>query len=200
MDLLLHFKVNEGDENNINIQEYKLYGDVEIKSEKCLVDEGGEVVLTEFPVPEFKNCTLMKKGDEGFYEYKDYRQGENAELAGGYVSLKAMRLNEITDFVKQMSREFPWLHKCYKKFDVANIGVVHNLDIYLYEPYYEIDVDLEISNENVVDHNEDYKLVDVGDDLYELRNLDDEIISTSTFNNIEDALDEIDERNIGIEP
>lgn len=34
MDLLLHFKVNEGDENNINIQEYKLYGDVEIKCEK----------------------------------------------------------------------------------------------------------------------------------------------------------------------
>ena len=24
MDLLLHFKVNEGDENNINIQEYML--------------------------------------------------------------------------------------------------------------------------------------------------------------------------------
>lgn len=117
----------------------------------------------------------------------------------GYVSLKAMRLNEITDFVKQMSREFPWLHKCYKKFDVANIGVVHNLDIYLDEPYYEIDVDLEISNENIVDHNEDYKLVEIEDDLYELRNLDDEIISTSTFNNIEDALDEIDERNIGIE-
>lgn len=40
MDLLLHFKVNEGDENNINIQEYMLYGDVETKSEKCLVDEG----------------------------------------------------------------------------------------------------------------------------------------------------------------
>ena len=118
----------------------------------------------------------------------------------GYVSLKIMRLNEITDFVKQMSREFPWLHKCYKKFDVANIGVVHNLDLYLDEPYYEIDVDLEISNENVVDHNEDYKLVEIEDDLYELRNLDDEIISTSTFNNIEDALDEIDERNIGIEP
>ena len=85
MDLLLHFKVNEGDENNINIQEYMLYGDVETKSEKCLVDEGDEVVLTEFPVPEFKNCTLMKKGDEGFYEYKDYRQGENAELAGGRI-------------------------------------------------------------------------------------------------------------------
>lgn len=65
--------------NNINIQEYMLYGDVETKSEKCLVDEGDEV-LTEFPVPEFKNCTLMKKGDEGFYEYKDYRQGENANL------------------------------------------------------------------------------------------------------------------------
>lgn len=46
MDLLLHFKVNEGDENNINIQEYMLYGDVETKSEKCLVDEGDEVVLT----------------------------------------------------------------------------------------------------------------------------------------------------------
>lgn len=40
MDLLLHFKVNEGDENNINIQEYMLYGDVETKSEKCLVDGG----------------------------------------------------------------------------------------------------------------------------------------------------------------
>ena len=117
----------------------------------------------------------------------------------GYVSLKAMRLNVITDFVKQMSREFPWLHKCYKKFDVANIGVVHNLDIYLEEPYYENDVDLEISNENVVDHNENYKLVDVGDDLYELRNQDDEIISVSSFSNIDDALDEMDERNIGME-
>ena len=42
MDLLLHFKVNEGDENNINIQEYMLYGDVETKSEKCLVDEAME--------------------------------------------------------------------------------------------------------------------------------------------------------------
>lgn len=110
-----------------------------------------------------------------------------------------MRLNEITDFVKQMSREFPWLHKCYKKFDVANIGVVHNLDIYLDEPYYEIDVDLEISNENVVDHNEDYKLVEIEDDLYELRNQDDEIISVSSFNNIDDVLDEMDERNIGME-
>ena len=114
----------------------------------------------------------------------------------GYVSLKAMRMNVVTDFVKQMSKEFPWLHKCYKKFDVANIGVVHNLDIYLDEPYYEIDVDLEISNENVVDHNEDYKLVEVGNELYELRNFDDEIISTSIFNNIEDALDEMDDKNI----
>lgn len=74
--------------------------------------------------------------------------------------------------------------------------MVHNLDIYLDEPYYEIDVDLEISNENVVDHNEDYKLVEVGNDLYELRNFDDEIISTSIFNNIEDALDEMDDKNI----
>jgi hypothetical protein len=108
-------------------------------------------------------------------------------------------LNEVTDFVKQMSKEFPWLHRCYNKFDVANIGVVHNLDIYLDEPYYEIDVDLEISNENVVDLNEDYKLVEVGNDLYELRNLYDEIIGTSTFNNIEDVLDEIDGKNIGME-
>lgn len=98
MDLLIHFKVNEGDGNNINIQEYKLYGDVEIKCEKCLVDEGNEVVLTEFPVPEFKNCTLMKKGDEGFYEYKDYRQGENAELAGGYAVSGILQQNKRFDF------------------------------------------------------------------------------------------------------
>ena len=98
MDLLLHFKVNEGDENNINIQEYMLYGDVETKCEKCLVDEGDEVVLTEFPVPEFKNCTLMKKGDEGFYEYKDYRQGENAELAGGYAVSGILQQNKRFDF------------------------------------------------------------------------------------------------------
>lgn len=86
------------DENNINIQEYMLYGDVETKSEKCLVDEGDEVVLTEFPVPEFKNCTLMKKGDEGFYEYKDYRQGENAELAGGYAVSGILQQNKRFDF------------------------------------------------------------------------------------------------------
>lgn len=98
MNLLLHFKVNEGDDNNINIQEYKLYGDVEKKYDKCLVDEGNEVVLTEFPVPEFKNCTLMKKGDEGFYEYKDYRQGENAELAGGYAVSGILQQNKRFDF------------------------------------------------------------------------------------------------------
>ena len=56
-----------------------------------------------------------------------------------------------------------------------------------------------ISNENVVDHNEDYKLVEIEDDLYELRNQDDEIISVSSFNNIDDVLDEMDERNIGME-
>ena len=56
MDLLLHFKVNEGDDNNINIQEYMLYGDVETKSEKCLVDEGTRVVLTEFPVPNLQTA------------------------------------------------------------------------------------------------------------------------------------------------
>ena len=50
-----------------------------------------------------------------------------------------------------------------------------------------------------MDLNEDYKLVEVGNDLYELRNLYDEIIGTSTFNNIEDVLDEIDEKNIGME-
>ena len=98
MNLLLHFKVNEGDENNINMQEYKLYGDVEKKFDKCLVDEGDEVVLKEYPVPEFKNCTLMKKGDEGFYEYEDYRQGENAELAGGYAVSGILRQNKRFDF------------------------------------------------------------------------------------------------------
>ena len=65
MDLLLHFKVNEGDENNINIQEYMLYGDVETKSEKCLVDEGDEVVLTEFPVPECGAAMQIKNGRRG---------------------------------------------------------------------------------------------------------------------------------------
>ena len=98
MNLLLHFKVNEGDDNNINIQEYKLYGDVEKKYDKCLVDEGNEVVLKEYPVPEFKNCTLMKKGDEGFYEYKDYRQDENAELAGGYAVSGILQQNKHFDF------------------------------------------------------------------------------------------------------
>lgn len=98
MNLLLHFKVNEGDENNINMQEYKLYGDVEKKFDKCLEDKGDEVVLKEYPVPEFKNCTLMKKGDEGFYEYKDYRQGENAELAGGYAVSGILRQNKRFDF------------------------------------------------------------------------------------------------------
>ena len=103
-DSIPEYKVEESkknmnlSENNINIKEYMLYGDVETKSEKCLVDEGDEVVLTEFPVPEFKNCTLMKKGDEGFYEYKDYRQGENAELAGGYAVSGILQQNKRFDF------------------------------------------------------------------------------------------------------
>ena len=40
----------------------------------------------------------MKKGDEGFYEYKDYRQGENAELAGGYAVSGILQQNKRFDF------------------------------------------------------------------------------------------------------
>lgn len=125
MDLLLHFKVNEGDENNINIQEYMLYGDVETKSEKCLVDEGDEVVLTEFPVPEFKNCILMKKGDEGFYEYKDYRQGENAELAGGYaVSQIPMRvLDAYNDLYMATLATTEYIYYLHDSDDVLMVGL-----------------------------------------------------------------------------
>ena len=98
MNLLLHFKVNEGDENNVDIQEYKLYGEIEKKFDKCLLDEGEGTFLKEYPVPEFKNCTLMKKRDEGFYEYKDFRLGENAELAGGYAVSGILQQNTRFDF------------------------------------------------------------------------------------------------------
>lgn len=37
MDLLLHFKVNEGDENNINIQEYMLYGIIELRQNALIL-------------------------------------------------------------------------------------------------------------------------------------------------------------------
>lgn len=79
MNLLLHYKLY----GDIDVQEYKLYGDVDKKFNKCLMQEGEEIVVKEYPVPEFINCTLMQKGDEGFYEYKDFCPGENAELSGG---------------------------------------------------------------------------------------------------------------------
>lgn len=132
MDLLLHFKVNEGDENNINIQEYMLYGDVETKSEKCLVDEGDEVVLTEFPVPEFKNCTLMKKGDEGFYEYKDYRQGENAELAGGYAVSGILQQNGRAFRQGNMYNEiYEFRYVTKKSFDAYSWQMVETKSSYV---------------------------------------------------------------------
>lgn len=94
MDLLLHYKLY----GDIDVQEYKLYGDVDKKFNKCLMHEGGEIVVKEYPVPEFINCTLMQKGDEGFYEYKDFCPGENAELEGGYAVSGIMQQSKRFDF------------------------------------------------------------------------------------------------------
>lgn len=94
MNLLLHYKLY----GDIDVQEYKLYGDVDKKFNKCLMHEGGEIVVKEYPVPEFINCTLMQKGDEGFYEYKDFCPGENAELEGGYAVSGIMQQSKRFDF------------------------------------------------------------------------------------------------------
>ena len=94
MNLLLHYKLY----GDIDIQEYKLYGDVDKKFNKCLMHEGGEIVVKEYTVPEFINCTLMQKGDEGFYEYKDFCPGENAELEGGYAVSGIMQQSKRFDF------------------------------------------------------------------------------------------------------
>lgn len=94
MNLLLHYKLY----GDIDVQEYKLYGDVDKKFNKCLMQEGEEIVVKEYPVPEFINCTLMQKGDEGFYEYKDFCPGENAELAGGYAVSGILQQNKRFDF------------------------------------------------------------------------------------------------------
>ena len=80
------------------MHKYKLYGDVDKKFNKCLMHEGGEIVVKEYPVPEFINCTLMQKGDEGFYEYKDFCPGENAELEGGYAVSGIMQQSKRFDF------------------------------------------------------------------------------------------------------
>ena len=94
MNLLLHYRLY----GDIDVQEYKLYGDVDKKFNKCLMHEGGEIVVKEYPVPEFINCTLMQKGDEGFYEYEDFCPGENAELAGGYAVSGIMQQSKRFDF------------------------------------------------------------------------------------------------------
>lgn len=94
MNLLLHYRLY----GDIDVQEYKLYGDVDKKFNKCLMYEGGEIVVKEYPVPEFRNCTLMQKGDDGFYEYEDFCPGENAELAGGYAVSGIMWQSKRFDF------------------------------------------------------------------------------------------------------
>lgn len=94
MNLLLHYRLY----GDIDVQEYKLYGDVDKKFNKCLMHEGGEIVVKEYPVPEFTNCTLMQKGDEGFYEYEDFCPDENAELAGGYAVSGIMQQSKRFDF------------------------------------------------------------------------------------------------------
>lgn len=40
----------------------------------------------------------MQKGDEGFYEYKDFCPGENAELEGGYAVSGIMQQSKRFDF------------------------------------------------------------------------------------------------------
>lgn len=76
MDLLLHFKVNEGDENNINIQEYMLYGDVETKSEKCLVDEAMEEYYYNITKGGFYIPDRIKEG----YMEEDYDNLSNEDI------------------------------------------------------------------------------------------------------------------------
>lgn len=67
MDLLLHYRLY----GDIDVQEYKLYGDVDKKFNKCLMHEGGEIVVKEYPVPEFKNCTMQQSKRFDFYYVSD---------------------------------------------------------------------------------------------------------------------------------
>lgn len=135
MNLLLHYKLY----GDIDVQEYKLYGDVDKKFNKCLMHEGGEIVVKEYPVPEFINCTLMQKGDEGFYEYKDFCPGENAELEGGYAVSGIMQQSKRFDF--------------YYVSDEIN-EIVH-------DPFYKI--------ETMGDYQIPMRVLDAYNDLYEAK-------------------------------
>lgn len=119
----------------------------------------------------------------------EHRQGS------GYESVKPIRMQDSISLFIEISEKLEWLHLCVERFDITNVTKVHDLINFLNEPYKEVDEECDV----IEQQNNEYRLINLQDGTYELRNIYDEVIGVSQYDNIEDALDEINQHDVDLE-
>lgn len=115
----------------------------------------------------------------------------------GYVSNFKMTNIQGVCFCKGLSKQFPWLHQCVERFDMTNVSETYDMLQHIKEPYvddysvYEID----FKYPYLVESTDEYKLYKNQDESYTLFDEFDNEIGSTECDNIDDALEELQNQN-----
>lgn len=111
----------------------------------------------------------------------------------GYVSKYKMSKKEGHYFCSSLSNEFSWLHYCVKNIHMTDVGSVDfDMKKAIFEPYLNDD---SFVIDRLVEMDDNYRLFELDDGEYELRDYDDNLIITTYCETIEDALEEFQNQN-----
>lgn len=118
----------------------------------------------------------------------------------GYVSDGEMTFEEGVSFCKEMSKQFPWLHLCARRFDMTNIPKTFDMIPYLSKPYINEYVQtLSLQYPLLVETTDEYKLYKKQDETYLLFDEYDNEVGITDCDNIEEALEELRENEQDLE-
>lgn len=115
----------------------------------------------------------------------------------GYVSKYKMSNKSAYEFCVELSNNLPWLRSCVKNIHMTDIDLLNfNIRKSIDEPFKSYDP---ISLEKAVEIDGEYKLYRINEDVYELRDLDNNFIANTLCDTIEEALNEIEQKNEELE-
>lgn len=148
-----------------------------------------------------KNLKLFFNDSNPNYAYtliKKYmlEHGFGKRQYSGYISDNEMTDNELISFVVKMSKVYPWLHKSVLKCDSTDISNIHDLIEYLNLPYNANDEEQILF---LCDSSNEYKLYLNQEGTYTLFDEDEIEVGITECDNIEEALNEIEQKNEELE-
>ncbi len=121
----------------------------------------------------------------------------------GYMSQKEMSIEEGISFCKTLGENFPWLKMCVEKFDMTTVPVVYDMNPYLGNPIkkdFNMEFYLEQTYEKVlIDYEDEYRLYKSSNGEYVLFDEYDNEVGITDCDNIEEALEELREKEQDLE-